>query len=178
MNNFPPKCVLIQMLEHSMYLLKNTELFDCFKKSWAPTVLEFGLFFLNLSYLWRNQGIYGLSWPSAAGTESWIRFLQRLPGPAFITGNISGKQNSQHVYSSGSKHLKEENSNRNSDLFLLCVPLQSLRVEDGVAGVALLCYRVVLLPAIERDVESYCSANYWKCLGVLYLNLQRVKLLL
>lgn len=47
MNNFPPKCVLIQMLEHSMYLLKNTELFDCFKKSWAPTVLEFGLFFFK-----------------------------------------------------------------------------------------------------------------------------------
>lgn len=29
----------------------------------------------------------------------------------------------------------------------------------------------------RRDGEAHRSANYWKCLGVLYLNLQRVKLL-
>lgn len=145
------------MLEQSTYLLKNINVFGCFKKIWAPTVLEFCLFFLFSSgkkahlslltpppYAWRNQSMYGVSWPSPAGTESWIRFPQRLPSHAFITGNISGKQNSQHVYSSSSNHLKKENPNRNSDLFPLHMPLQSPCVKDGVAGAAF------LFPAREK----------------------------
>ena len=159
---FSPKCILIQMLEHSIYLLKTIKMSGCFKKDLSTNSARVVLFFCFVllfdsggkkrqrspltppPHPWRNQRLCGVSWPSPVGTESWIRFLRRLPNPVFITGNISGKQNSQHVYSSGSKHLKEEKPNRNSDLFPLRVPLPSVCANDGVAGVA------VLLPATEK----------------------------
>lgn len=73
------------MLEHSIYVLKKIELFGFFKKIWATKVLEFYFFFFSRKkagfpppfppYPQRNRGQYGVSWPSPAITESWIRFL-------------------------------------------------------------------------------------------------------
>lgn len=77
---------------------------------------------------------------------------------------------SQSVYSSGSKHLKNGNPNRNLGFF----SPSTCPFHHCVSKLALLKFSS-RVP--RRDGEAHRSANYWKCLGVLYLNLQRVKLL-